>query len=310
MTTRKLMLATAAVVLTTVSAHAQSMQPGGWYSLMPPELAAKARAATAQQKQIDEANRQMFAEAAKARAKALAEIGAQRQIEEEANRAAEQARTHPASGNGCGGMGVVAIAEMEKAATNAVTQPTSTTIGASFRQQLQPRLAELTEQYKADPTKDLADLVMPPAAAADKIDDKMLRECAPNFLKMIETIKTKADAEHNAAVAAQANAQRPDNKLFEAYWRFVVVEYCHKVREDYAVIYISDPELARAQAVVKAVKKDALAADPSLNTDAIWDRALGYPKRQGFPVAREFCQMTLHQLTSSNPAGAIEIQQP
>jgi hypothetical protein len=66
----------------------------------------------------------------------------------------------------------------------------------------------------------------------------------------------------------------------------------------------------RAQDVVKAVKKDALAADPSLNTDAIWDRALSYPKQQGFPVTREFCQFTLHQLTSSNQAGAIEIQQP
>jgi hypothetical protein len=103
-------------------------------------------------------------------------------------------------------------------------------------------------------------------------------------------------------------ANLPENRLFEAYWRYAHVQYCYKVREGYAMIYISDPELARAKTVAKAIENKILDEQPGLDTDSIWRKALGH--NDGGSITDSSCKRTYGELVEMSPVGVFNMQKP
>jgi hypothetical protein len=102
--------------------------------------------------------------------------------------------------------------------------------------------------------------------------------------------------------------QTAEDKLFEAYWRFAFVQYCHKVRGGYALIFVSDPEFERSETIAKAVAKNAIAADASLNIDKVWRQALDH--NNGLPVSRDWCQRAYRELLELSPVGVFSMEKP
>ena len=119
---------------------------------------------------------------------------------------------------------------------------------------------------------------------------------------------TEEDGPANPAPANVRNQTQPEEKLFEAYWRFAFVQYCHRVREGYALIFVSDPEFERSETIAKAVAKNATAADTSLDTDKIWRQALDH--NNGLPVSRDWCQRAYRELLELSPVGVFSMEKP
>jgi hypothetical protein len=120
---------------------------------------------------------------------------------------------------------------------------------------------------------------------------------------------TNEDGPAELAPADVRNRQQtPEDKLYEAYWRFAFVQYCHKIREGYAMIFVSDPEFYRAKTIAKAIEHNATSADGSLDTNKIWHQALDHSNR--LPVSREWCQRAYRELVELSPAGVFKIEKP
>lgn len=106
---------------------------------------------------------------------------------------------------------------------------------------------------------------------------------------------TNEDGPAELAPANVRNQQQTSkDKLYEGYWRFALVQYCHKVREGYAVIFVSDPEFERSETIAKAIEKKAIAEDGSLETNKIWRQAVDH--NNGLPVSRNWCQRAYREL--------------
>jgi hypothetical protein len=98
------------------------------------------------------------------------------------------------------------------------------------------------------------------------------------------------------------------DKLFEGYWRYAFVQYCHKAREGYLAVYINDPEMDRAKTAVEAIKTKALAEQPDIDTDAIWRKAVAH--NNGSPVSDSWCHRIYAELLRLSPVGVITIDKP
>lgn len=131
---------------------------------------------------------------------------------------------------------------------------------------------------------------------------------AKEFESLQEAQRVNDELARQIAEQERQEAAKPSNKLFEAYWRFALVQYCHKVRQGYAMIFISDPEFERAQTVAKAIEKQVIAVDATLNTDAIWRESLGHAGKQSVSV--DWCQRAYSELLNMSPIGVFHMEKP
>jgi TPR repeat protein len=107
----------------------------------------------------------------------------------------------------------------------------------------------------------------------------------------------------------QTQARMPEyNRLLTAYMQYVFVKHCYEVREGYVVVYINDVEFDRARNAIKAIETDALAKNGSLNTDAMWKKAVTDLLNQKPFVGRDQCQVNLNALIATGPSGGIIIE--
>jgi hypothetical protein len=132
----------------------------------------------------------------------------------------------------------------------------------------------------------------------------------------------EARAAEEAAAAKQAFqwqqwASSPDgqrqiaaNTLLEAYVHFARVQFCHQLRDGYAVVYISVPEYERSHAAAKAVEKSILAQQPNLNTSAIWQQAVQRIRSGGFNATDITCANERVALYRMSPSSVYQYQKP
>jgi hypothetical protein len=116
---------------------------------------------------------------------------------------------------------------------------------------------------------------------------------------------TEEDSPANPAPANVRNQTQPEDKVYEAYWRFALVQYCHKVRDGYAMIFVSDAEYYRSETIAKAV---AQKTGGSVDTDKLWHQALEH--NNGMPVSRDWCQRAYRELLELSPVGVFDMQKP
>jgi hypothetical protein len=72
-------------------------------------------------------------------------------------------------------------------------------------------------------------------------------------------------------------------------------------REGYAVVWVNDVEMMRADKAIKAIKERAIADEPKLApaNDEVWDKAL--QSLQGQRLFPQLCQRSLTQLYGMSP---------
>jgi hypothetical protein len=93
-------------------------------------------------------------------------------------------------------------------------------------------------------------------------------------------------------------------------------------------VYISEPELERAETATKAIERSALAENPDLDTDNIWkgallmmphgngeweraQHAIGNHQASGLWSAYDFsCKQELQALYRESPTGVYQYQKP
>jgi hypothetical protein len=221
------------------------------------------------------------------------------------------------SGNGCGGIGMVAVTEAERIAgeTLANTRPTDLERDyplRTFRDRLKQRMDDLYSQYMR------ARYITPSALAYDprdlfvpdteKLGEEKIRECLPTMSKLIDSYRGKQEELKQAKAEAARQAALPHNRVINAYSLYARVAFCNEVREGYMLQYVNDPEFYRAKIAIKAIVAAALKEDPSLNTDDLWNKdrqAAG-----GFHASQSYCQLALNQLLNASPVNPYSIQKP
>ena len=101
------------------------------------------------------------------------------------------------------------------------------------------------------------------------------------------------------------------NRIYRAYSLYIVVKWCHDVREGYLVRYLNDVELRRAEEAVKAVvqqaEKEVLMAENE--TDILWD--LADQNSGGVPITLDLCQHQFYPaLLAMSPKPSVSISKP
>ena len=222
----------------------------------------------------------------------------------EAERSHGNYRMTPAtSGNGCGSFGVVAIAEIEEKSTAALR--TNNPV-FSFRQLLQPRMAQLQQAYQALYSPyDLRDLYMPDM---NKVDEKVFRECLPNYALLVNDTIARRDAAEKKEADQKAWQESPEGRVTIAYARFRAVRFCVQVRKGYMMKYVNDTELDRANVAIHAIVDNAKQDKPGINTDALWNNSANMIKN--FYAGIDVCQHELNELYRMSPVAVYDNTKP
>lgn len=80
------------------------------------------------------------------------------------------------------------------------------------------------------------------------------------------------DADLSNFAQSLAPKDRPVIRMYEAYRLYSYTQFCHQLRDGYALIYISDPEMQRAKQAIKAIEADLPELDDD-DLDVIWNKA-------------------------------------
>jgi hypothetical protein len=116
----------------------------------------------------------------------------------------------------------------------------------------------------------------------------------------------------DAYVAVQQGRRvgSPADKLFQGYWRYILVKYCHDVREGYLVKNINDVEMDRAEKAIKAIVDRVKADDASVDTNKQWDKAIDYVRQLNVPASIGWCQRAKEELFQLSPKSVYTIAKP
>ena len=121
----------------------------------------------------------------------------------------------------------------------------------------------------------------------------------------------------SAAVAQPyTEKDRARHLLLGTYSLYSQLQLCYQVREGYLAKYINDVELERARTVTKAIEKEALAIDPTLEQDL--DRMFAdadKSARSRFSNIikshrREYCRSALTSLLRESPVSPFQTHRP
>jgi hypothetical protein len=130
-----------------------------------------------------------------------------------------------------------------------------------------------------------------------------------------EAATIRAEEERVAAAAAakrraaeEAEEASPHGQVRRAYSAYGLVRYCYQIREGYAVKYINDVELERAEAMIKAVVAKWKKEEPGMDTDLMWTEAL--QRAQNKPIDAQSCSRYYALLSEMSPVPAIRIEKP
>ena len=107
----------------------------------------------------------------------------------------------------------------------------------------------------------------------------------------------------------EAITASPQDKLYEAYRKYIYVKYCNETRQGYLVVWVNEVELDRARTRVKAIEDDVKAEKPQIIPDRLYQIAL--QSINGASVSGEECQLVYHQLMqipASGNAGGISLK--
>ena len=124
----------------------------------------------------------------------------------------------------------------------------------------------------------------------------------------------EACGEHEAAERAKAQAAKeawgrtPVGRVYNGYFHYSFVKYCHDVREGYQIVYINDIELARAETAIRAIVDKAKAEDHNINTDQQWQTA--QHDFGGQYVNMELCHFHRDALFRISPVAVYSVEKP
>jgi hypothetical protein len=210
-------------------------------------------------------------------------------------------------GDGCGGFGVAIIDEIEKVAAKMDGSDPNTL--AIFKSRLNKELLDTKDgtRFRGEPTPEKARQRAFFVPNMDKLDEKTMRECLPNFSKLIDNfLPTKW--------RALENMRRPVNVLKGAYAAYSILQLCHQVREGYLATDINDVELQRARTATKAIEQELIAKDPTIDPDKLFAEADKYARNKFSGLLtvhrRTYCRSALDELLSSSPVSPYETHRP
>jgi hypothetical protein len=92
-------------------------------------------------------------------------------------------------------------------------------------------------------------------------------------------------------------ANKPENLLRSSYVNYIFLRRCYEARQGYAMIYLSDPEMARSKRAVSRIEeklKTELPFGVTINT--LWSDAIAIVGRERMPIVLPVCQIKLRAL--------------
>jgi hypothetical protein len=131
------------------------------------------------------------------------------------------------------------------------------------------------------------------------MSDQGLSVCFPDLVETLRKIQPRAVAaiqEAKVKKEGQATlAKLPRNVLGVAYAAYIDLKRCSDLREGYAAIYVSVPEMERAKDAIQQIER---ALKPKLDPDTTADYVWSYVAEQKriFVQDRSWCQYRLHDL--------------
>jgi hypothetical protein len=109
---------------------------------------------------------------------------------------------------------------------------------------------------------------------------------------------------------AEIEARKPINRLYRAYSLFARVDFCRQVREGFVVVWINGPEYERSYAAVKAVESKAMAEQPELNSDDVWQKAVQAMKSSNWLANSYTCGDAREALYRMSPVNVYQFHKP
>jgi len=215
------------------------------------------------------------------------------------------------SGNGCGGIGIVAITEAERIAGEQLANTGPTGL-RTLSNELRQRMVYLYSEYMraryigtSALAYDPSDLFVP---NMEKLSEEKIRECLPTVSKLIDNYRKKQEELRQAEAEAIRVANLPSSRIVNAYRLYTMVKYCNQVREGYLVKYVNDVEMERAEVVIRAIVNKAKSEDPSVDTDKLWSQA--QQATNGQMASQSYCEMYYNQLLHMSPVSPYNIRKP
>ncbi|MBR0694248.1 hypothetical protein [Bradyrhizobium lablabi] len=146
-------------------------------------------------------------------------------------------------------------------------------------------------------------------AAEQKVaaEQRARREAEVAAIRAEEERTAAAEAAKRRA-AEEADEASPHGQVRRAYAAYALVRYCYQIREGYAVKYINDVEMERAEVMIKAVVVKWKKEEPGMDTDLMWTQAM--QRAQDKPIDAQSCTRYYAVLGELSPVPAISIQKP
>ena len=128
----------------------------------------------------------------------------------------------------------------------------------------------------------------------------------------------RAEQEHQRRAEIERAAKLPVNRLYRAYSLYSFIQLCNQVREGYLATSINDVELQRARTASKAIEKELIAKDPTIDPDKTFAEAdqsarsvlSRFKGRETSEAFRRECKSALDELLSASPVSPYQTQRP
>lgn len=99
--------------------------------------------------------------------------------------------------------------------------------------------------------------------------EKQFRQCEAEQQQEQDKLRTKMEqSRKQTAIDAL-----PSNRLLKSYRLYIGVKQCFEARNGYAAVYLSGQQMGDAKSRVVAIEKALKAADPTIDSDAVWSKA-------------------------------------
>jgi hypothetical protein len=122
------------------------------------------------------------------------------------------------------------------------------------------------------------------------------------------TIRTVESTEIEKAHREAVNRAYIEQDVQQGYAAYIDVRWCHEVREGYAVQYVNDVEMQRAEVAIRAIVEKGKNEYSAINTDVLWqeaDRSI-----IGKPISLSYCRTWFQTLLKLSPIPAVRVEKP
>lgn len=116
---------------------------------------------------------------------------------------------------------------------------------------------------------------------------------------LLLALSSGTNAQYTRRDDPNPDPDNPLNIIGNSYVYYIGVRKCYEARQGYQLVYVSEPELARARVAVKALEDKAMQLMSDIKKEEMWKLANAHVVALNNPINRDKCQFLLKLLMDS-----------